>query len=121
VRLHNNFLGYTIAAKMPCPFLTRLSPNYVKNYAAILLKMYGNQCPVISNNLSTVVGQDLKTGIQGRLLPGKIKIYSNFLDSQKSQSPCPFLKEVNNVIKEVKNDDIIEMKNEVHGMFLHVL
>jgi 5-aminolevulinate synthase len=91
---------------MPCPFLTRLSPNYVKNYAAILLKMYGNQCPVISNNLSTVVGQDLKTGIQ---------------DSQKSQSPCPFLKEVNNVIKEVKNDDIIEMKNEVHGMFLHVL
>jgi 5-aminolevulinate synthase len=89
---------------MPCPFLTRLSPNYVKNYAAVLLKMYGNQCPVISNNLSTVVGQDLKTGIQ---------------DSQKSQSPCPFLKEVNNVIKEVKNDDIIEMKNEVHATFAY--
>jgi 5-aminolevulinate synthase len=65
------------------------------------------------------VGQDLKTGIQGRLLPGKIKIYSNFLDSQKSQSPCPFLKEVNNVIKEVKNDDIIEMKNEVHATFAY--
>ncbi|KAJ3639517.1 hypothetical protein Zmor_002874 [Zophobas morio] len=80
---------------MPCPFLTRLSQNYVKNYASILLKTYGNQCPVISHSMSTVAGQDIKTS-----------------QESQEQSSCPFLKEVNSVIKEVKNDDTIEMKND---------
>ncbi|XP_044256444.1 5-aminolevulinate synthase, erythroid-specific, mitochondrial isoform X2 [Tribolium madens] len=85
---------------MPCPFLTRLSQNYVKNYGTLLLKMYGNQCPVVSSTMSTIAGEDLKSA-------------SHVLDTQKSNTPCPFLKEVNNVIKEVKNDDTIEMKNDV--------
>ncbi|EFA03355.2 5-aminolevulinate synthase, erythroid-specific, mitochondrial isoform X2 [Tribolium castaneum] len=83
---------------MPCPFLTRLSQNYVKNYGTLLLKMYGNQCPVVSSTMSTIAGEDVK---------------SQVLDTQKSNTPCPFLKEVNNVIKEVKNDDTIEMKSDV--------
>lgn len=32
---------------MACPFLSRLSQNYVKNYANSLLNVYGSQCPVV--------------------------------------------------------------------------
>lgn len=39
---------------MPCPFLTRLSTNYVRNYAPALLKAYGNQCPVVSRSISSL-------------------------------------------------------------------
>lgn len=49
---------------MSCPFLTRLSQSYVKNYAPILLKMYGSQCPVISRNLNNIA----KNEIQGETL-----------------------------------------------------
>lgn len=80
---------------MPCPFLTRLSQNYVRNYAPILLKMYGSQCPVISRNMST---------------------QSDNLQSNKEvemkKTPCPFLNEVPNIIKEVKQDDTIEMVSQ---------
>lgn len=41
---------------MPCPFLARLSQNYVRNYAPILLKMYGSQCPVMSRTMNTLEG-----------------------------------------------------------------
>lgn len=37
---------------MPCPFLTRFGQNYVKTYAPLLVKTYGNQCPVISRALT---------------------------------------------------------------------
>lgn len=60
---------------MPCPFLTRLSSTYVRNYAPILLKMYGSQCPIISRSLKglengqpleghVVEGEDLPTNFQ---------------------------------------------------------
>lgn len=39
---------------MPCPFLTRLGTNYVRNYAPSLLKTYGNQCPVVSRAITTL-------------------------------------------------------------------
>lgn len=39
---------------MPCPFLTRLSTNYVRNYAPVLLKTYGQQCPVASHSISSL-------------------------------------------------------------------
>lgn len=42
--------------KMPCPFLTRLSANYVRNYAPVLLKTYGNQCPVVTRAISQLGG-----------------------------------------------------------------
>lgn len=41
-------------SKMPCPFLTRLSANYVRNYAPTLLKTYGHQCPVVSRTISSL-------------------------------------------------------------------
>uniref|UniRef100_A0AAG5CTY1 5-aminolevulinate synthase n=2 Tax=Anopheles atroparvus TaxID=41427 RepID=A0AAG5CTY1_ANOAO len=42
--------------KMPCPFLTRLSTSYVRNYAPTLLKTYGAQCPVVQRTISTLQG-----------------------------------------------------------------
>lgn len=40
--------------KMPCPFLTRLPTQFVRNYGANLVKKYGEQCPVLTRVLSTV-------------------------------------------------------------------
>lgn len=45
---------------MPCPFLTRLSQSYVRNYAPALLKMYGSQCPVMSRSMNTAGDESLK-------------------------------------------------------------
>ncbi|KAJ8930857.1 hypothetical protein NQ314_016276 [Rhamnusium bicolor] len=77
---------------MSCPFLTRLSQTYIKNYAPILLKMYGSQCPVISRNLNNMANHEA-TETQDV--------------ENKTQSPCPFLKEVNSVIKEINQDDAV--------------
>ena len=38
---------------MPCPFLTRLSSSYVRNYGQTLLKTYGQYCPVVSATMCT--------------------------------------------------------------------
>jgi len=36
------------SSDMPCPFLSRLSSTFVKNYSGKLLKTYGDHCPVMS-------------------------------------------------------------------------
>lgn len=52
------FVARTVSSikKMPCPFLTRLSTSYVRNYAPALLKTYGAQCPVVQRTISTLQG-----------------------------------------------------------------
>ncbi|XP_037946201.1 5-aminolevulinate synthase, erythroid-specific, mitochondrial [Teleopsis dalmanni] len=40
---------------MQCPFLSRLSVNYVRNYAETLFQTYGAYCPVMSNVLNKSV------------------------------------------------------------------
>lgn len=42
---------------MPCPFLTRLNANYVRNYAPTLLKAYGHNCPAVARTISTMQQQ----------------------------------------------------------------
>jgi len=37
---------------MPCPFLSRLSSQFVKNYSGKLLKTYGDHCPVVSQGVT---------------------------------------------------------------------
>lgn len=39
---------------MPCPFLSRLNANYVRNYAPSLLKVYGHQCPVVTRAITSM-------------------------------------------------------------------
>jgi 5-aminolevulinate synthase len=43
---------------MPCPFLTRLSSSYVRNYGTTLLKTYGQHCPIMSRLASNVASTD---------------------------------------------------------------
>merc|ERR1712128_175960 len=46
---------YTLSASsvtMPCPFLSRLSSQFVKNYSGKLLKTYGDHCPVVSQGVT---------------------------------------------------------------------
>ncbi|XP_060537215.1 5-aminolevulinate synthase, erythroid-specific, mitochondrial [Cylas formicarius] len=71
---------------MPCPFLTRLSQNYVRNYAPVLVKMYANQCPVVSRSINHTV---------------------NFPDVQENLSvdQYPFLNEIPDADKGIKTVD----------------
>jgi len=39
-------------AAMPCPFLSRLPSQFVKNYSGKLLKTYGDHCPVVSQGVT---------------------------------------------------------------------
>merc|ERR1712142_463507 len=40
------------SGKMPCPFLSRLPSQFVKNYSGKLLKTYGDHCPVVSQGVT---------------------------------------------------------------------
>ncbi|XP_044765233.1 5-aminolevulinate synthase, erythroid-specific, mitochondrial [Coccinella septempunctata] len=90
----NLFVKYQF--KMPCPFLTRLGQNYVKSYAPLLVKTYGNQCPVISRALTNDARPE------------------SLLKSEVSESdvvPCPFLNKVKNVVKPTTDNDTIEIRS----------
>lgn len=78
---------------MPCPFLTRLSQNYVRNYAPTLLKMYGSQCPVMARAIGTLEGEQ----------PVENE------EKKTEKSSCPFLNKVESMVKEASQADIIEV------------
>ncbi|XP_037924790.1 5-aminolevulinate synthase, erythroid-specific, mitochondrial isoform X2 [Hermetia illucens] len=48
--------------KMPCPFLSRLSTNFVRNYAPALLQAYGAQCPVMARTVTSMGGNNSGPG-----------------------------------------------------------
>ncbi|XP_026466616.1 5-aminolevulinate synthase, nonspecific, mitochondrial-like [Ctenocephalides felis] len=88
---------------MPCPFLTRFSSNYLRNYAPNLLKNYAQFCPVAANAMSSVS--------QGQMQEGQTQATATKSDLLGPQS-CPFLKEsskslVKEVSQEIK-DDILD-------------
>ena len=52
---------------MPCPFLSRLSSTFVKNYSGKLLKTYGDHCPVMTKHgVTAAVSQPLISKLDGR-------------------------------------------------------
>lgn len=97
---------------MPCPFLNKLSSNYVKNYGHMLLRMYGNQCPVLPKGIVAQTGEPVNSTGKGDFVTKKTIYVFITLPLAKPDTSCPFLMKVNNVVKEVKNDYSIEMKNE---------
>ncbi|CRL02464.1 CLUMA_CG015293, isoform B [Clunio marinus] len=99
---------------MPCPFLTRLSANYVRNYAPILLKTYGNQCPVVTRAISQIggVGGGSSSGSSTPQTPPespikKLEVKRNISSLQQPKEintgdkKCPFLSSTGAQVKEV--------------------
>ena len=55
------------ATGMPCPFLSRLSSTFVKNYSGKLLKTYGDHCPVMTKHgVTAAVTQPLVRALDGK-------------------------------------------------------
>ncbi|EFN65872.1 5-aminolevulinate synthase, erythroid-specific, mitochondrial [Camponotus floridanus] len=67
---------------MPCPFLTRLSANYVRNYGSSLIMNYRQHCPILSRLFSSMSESEEQP------IPKPI------------QSQCPFLSRERNAVKE---------------------
>ncbi|KAK5638349.1 hypothetical protein RI129_012644 [Pyrocoelia pectoralis] len=82
---------------MPCPFLTKLSSNYVHNYAPELLKMYGKHCPVMSRTLNSWLGSETTTKQES-------------IGEANQETKCPFLSEVK--VSKVDQDETIEVVNQ---------
>lgn len=84
---------------MPCPFLTRLSSTYVRNYAPLLVKNFGNQCPVVTRAISQLQNATggATTQIQERSLSSA---QTHETVDKKCPSP-PSLAEVDSHLKEV--------------------
>ena len=88
---------------MPCPFLTRLPSNFVKNYASPLMKQYVEQCPFLGNNRG-IVSSVLSTS-------------ATTSDNTNLQDKCPFLKKVKSpaIIKKVA-----PQSKEIEGTYIKV-
>ncbi|CAF4959133.1 5-aminolevulinate synthase, erythroid-specific, mitochondrial [Pieris napi] len=69
---------------MPCPFMGSLNQAFVRNYGSVLMKQYGNFCPIISRNFRTL-GQD--------------------------ETKCPFIQNTNTIVADAPKEmteDIVE-------------
>ncbi|XP_023293803.2 5-aminolevulinate synthase, erythroid-specific, mitochondrial [Lucilia cuprina] len=44
---------------MPCPFLNRLSANFVRNYSENLMQVYSRYCPVLRNNGQAILSNEV--------------------------------------------------------------
>lgn len=84
---------------MPCPFLTRLSSNYVRNYGSSVIMNYRQHCPVMSRLSSTLVVTPPETD-------------KSLESSSSSIKQCPFLSKEKDAIKEASpavEEDVINV------------
>ena len=86
---------------MPCPFVSRLPGSFIKNYAAPLLKMYADQCPVISRAVSVNNGphyhQELAPSFRhvvGNNAKAETLVESENPETFDGSMKCPFLKDL---------------------------
>lgn len=106
---HNCYISSAVNSNMPCPFLTKLSTNYVHNYAPELLKMYGKHCPVVSRALSSWGSSEAPVREQ------------NDASASNQKTKCPFLADVK-VSKVANQEETIEVRQHstsVKGPFAY--
>ncbi|XP_036140270.1 5-aminolevulinate synthase, erythroid-specific, mitochondrial [Monomorium pharaonis] len=72
---------------MPCPFLTRLSANYVRNYGSSLITNYRQHCPVMSKLFSTMAESEESQPIP-EAIPNQCPFLSRERDAIKKASPA---------------------------------
>ncbi|KAG5305569.1 HEM0 protein, partial [Acromyrmex insinuator] len=80
---------------MPCPFLTRLSANYIRNYGSSLIMNYRQHCPVMSRLFDTMAKSE-----ESQPIPESI------------QNQCPFLSRERDAIKKASlamEEDVINL------------
>lgn len=93
---------------MPCPFLTRLSNSYVRNYGSSLAKIHGQHCPVMSRMIGTTVPIDNTADV------ASVSVETPRMSSLIGKK-CPFLAEqpINtDIIREASKelqDDLIDL------------
>lgn len=81
---------------MPCPFLTRLPANYVRNYGSSVITNYRQHCPVMSRLFSTMAVES----DEPQPIPERV------------ESQCPFLSKEPDAVKEASpavKEDIISL------------
>ncbi|XP_042910635.1 5-aminolevulinate synthase, non-specific, mitochondrial isoform X3 [Parasteatoda tepidariorum] len=107
-----------------CPFLSGLSPLYLKNYGASIMKMYGDKCPFMRHYASASNSDG--TGFEGNLHFGTFWLAkrTSLLDELQSKivpppqvaeeikkkfpvSKCPFMENEKPTVKAVSIDDAI--------------
>ncbi|XP_043283078.1 5-aminolevulinate synthase, erythroid-specific, mitochondrial isoform X2 [Venturia canescens] len=92
-----------ISGTMPCPFLTRLSANYVRNYGTSLIMTYRQHCPVMSRMSSTTCGES-----------------SESTSETSGLNKCPFLTKEKDAVKKASSDvedDIINLACDTEEKF----
>lgn len=109
---------------MPCPFLTRLSANYVRNYAPVLLKTYGSQCPVVSRTISSMQNPptaNVSTSTNANSVEPAIQ--STKESSASDNKKCPFLSSSSgaNIVRNVSDsvEDIPMERTFAYENFFH--
>lgn len=120
--------------KMPCPFLTRLSATYVRNYAPVLLKTYGDQCPVVSRTISTLQNQPIAfastsaptAAVNSPTVPAIDMKVESKTGTESIDKKCPFLstaaesivREVNDDVQDIPSDRMFSYENFFHDQIL---
>lgn len=83
LRLTPNMTMSAMSGEMPCPFLSRLSSQFVKNYSGKLLKTYGDHCPVMSHQS--------KQGVSIPCQPVKLADNKDVIEVRESVSNSEYL------------------------------
>lgn len=110
--------------KMPCPFLTRLNVNYVRNYATSLLKTYGHQCPVVQRTMSTLQGS-MESDPTVRAMHQQHQPQQQDVAIEQpngiADKKCPFLSSSSTTVKEVSEEiqDIPSNRSFPYEDFFH--
>lgn len=117
---------------MPCPFLTRLNANFVRNYAPVLLKNYGHQCPVVSRAVSTLqssTGNNTTVSNEqakvekaaNRSLSSLPNKNEKLHQGEGTEKKCPFLATASPVVKVVNEavQDIPSIRPFPYEEFFH--
>lgn len=102
---------------MPCPFLSNLSNNFVRNYAPVLLKTYGSQCPVVTRAISQLSGVGSGPASSSHEESPNKRNISSLPEKEMTvdDKKCPFLSNSGAHLKKVNEDiqDIPPNRSEV--------
>ena len=93
-------ISHVVTGTMPCPFLARLSPNYIRNYGPFIIINFPQHCPIMSRMASSS------------------PVVTDSPIMEVINSKCPFLSKEPKVVKEANpaiKEDIINVNSMPKG------